>query len=57
MVLISFVFCSSMMNEFEKYSPLFSYLVRPKEEMELRKWASEGLSFISLDADVKVCEV
>jgi hypothetical protein len=28
--------------------------VRPKEEMELRKWASEGLSFLTLDADVKV---
>ena len=35
------------------YKSARSYLVRPKEEMELRKWASEGLSFLTLDADVK----
>lgn len=35
------------------YKSARSFLVRPREEMELRKWASEGLSFLTLDADVK----
>lgn len=33
---------------------LCSFLTKSKKEMELRKWAAEGLSFLTMDADVKV---
>ena len=33
---------------------LCSFLAKSKKEMELRKWAAEGLSFLTMDADVKV---
>ena len=33
---------------------LFSFLTKPKKEMELRKWAAEGLSYLTMDAEVKV---
>ena len=29
------------------------FLVNPKKDHDLRKWAAEGLSFLSLDGDVK----
>ena len=29
-------------------------MTKSKKEMELRKWAAEGLSFLTMDADVKV---
>ncbi|XP_046839151.1 protein unc-45 homolog A-like isoform X2 [Xenia sp. Carnegie-2017] len=35
------------------YKSTRSFLVRSQEEIEIRKWASEALSFITLDADVK----
>ena len=33
---------------------LFSFLMKSKKDMELRKWAAEGLSFLTMEADVKV---
>lgn len=33
---------------------LCSFLTKSKKEMELRKWGAEGLSFLTMDADVKV---
>lgn len=32
----------------------FSFLTKSKKDLELRKWAAEGLSFLTMDADVKV---
>lgn len=31
-----------------------SFLTKSKKDLELRKWAAEGLSFLTMDADVKV---
>ena len=31
-----------------------SFLTKSKKDMELRKWAAEGLSFLTMDAEVKV---
>jgi len=28
--------------------------MKSKKDMELRKWAAEGLSFLTMEADVKV---
>ena len=33
---------------------LFSFLMKSKKDLELRKWAAEGLSFLTMEADVKV---
>ena len=33
---------------------LVSFLVGSQKEMNRRKWAAEGLSFLTMDADVKV---
>ena len=35
-------------------SILFSFLMKSKKDLELRKWAAEGLSFLTMEADVKV---
>ena len=46
------VFCE---DHFESFMfILCSFLTKSKKEMELRKWAAEGLSFLTMDADVKV---
>ena len=29
------------------------FLINPSKDQDLRKWATEGLSFLTLDADVK----
>ncbi|EDO37148.1 predicted protein [Nematostella vectensis] len=36
------------------YKSARSYLTKPKKEIEFRKWAAEALSFLSMDADVKL---
>ncbi|XP_031572877.1 protein unc-45 homolog B-like [Actinia tenebrosa] len=35
------------------YKSVQGFLTKSKNEMELRKWAAEGLSFLSMDAEVK----
>lgn len=35
------------------YKSVRSFLTKSKKEIELRKWAAEGLSFLTMDADVK----
>ncbi|XP_078383074.1 protein unc-45 homolog B-like [Oculina patagonica] len=35
------------------YKSVRSFLIKSKKEMELRKWAAEGLSFLTMEADVK----
>ena len=35
----------------------FSFLIKSKKDMELRKWAAEGLSFLTMEADVKVRKI
>lgn len=31
----------------------FRFLVNPSKDKEMRRWACEGLSYLTLDADVK----
>lgn len=46
---------SVFVNHFESFMfILCSFLSKSKKEIELRKWAAEGLSFLTMDADVKV---
>lgn len=35
------------------YKSVRSFLIKSKKDMELRKWAAEGLSFLTMEADVK----
>lgn len=35
------------------YKSVRSFLMKSKKDMELRKWAAEGLSFLTMEADVK----
>lgn len=42
-----FVFLADDWNLF------FRFLINPKKDKDLRKWAVEGLSYLTLDADVK----
>lgn len=35
------------------YKSVRSFLTKSKKDLELRKWAAEGLSFLTMDADVK----
>ena len=30
-----------------------SFLTKSRKDMEVRKWAAEGLSFVTMDAEVK----
>ena len=32
---------------------MFRFLVNPAKDKDLRKWATEGLSYLTLDAEVK----
>jgi len=32
---------------------LYSFLCNPAKDVDLRKWAAEGLAYLTLDADVK----
>ena len=36
------------------YFWFLSFLKKSKKDMEVRKWAAEGLSFVTMDAEVKV---
>jgi hypothetical protein len=36
-----------------KVSPLFRFLINPAKDKDMRKWAIEGLSYLTLDAEVK----
>ena len=31
----------------------FRFLANPSKDVDLRKWAAEGLAYLTLDADVK----
>lgn len=32
---------------------LFRFLVNPSKDIEIRRWATEGLAYLTLDADIK----
>lgn len=35
------------------YAVYFRFLVNPSKDIELRRWATEGLAYLTLDADIK----
>ena len=39
------------------YFWFLSFLTKSKKDMEVRKWAAEGLSFLTMDAEVKVSAI
>lgn len=39
------------------YFWFLSFLTKSKKDMEVRKWAAEGLSFVTMDAEVKVSAI
>ena len=38
---------------FFNYYEIFRFLTNPTKDVDLRRWAAEGLAFLTLDADVK----
>ena len=45
----------AVMRLMDFYSYLLSFLIKSKKDIEVRKWAAEGLSYLTMDAEVKVC--
>jgi hypothetical protein len=35
------------------YAFYFRFLVNPSKDIDIRRWATEGLAYLTLDADIK----